>query len=196
MPPCVQTRKAPGLAVKVLPGSVCLLKMEIFALSLPSSLAPMTATQQDRQIAETMRQQWPRLLQFIRRRIPDEAETQELLQDVFAELVGCFRLLKPVEQTAAWLMPALFHLPLITLSQTLGFLLLSRILFGGFLQGGPPDGWARRRKEWQQRMADRLQDLSPEDRGKFRQQMRTRCSMGWIRRTDTAPTEPTAPPPG
>ena len=155
----------------------------------------MTATQQDRQIAETMRQQWPRLLQFIRRRIPDEAETQDLLLDVFAELVGRFRLLKPVEQTAAWLMLALFHLPLITLSQTLGFLLLSRILFGGFLQGGPPDGWARRRKEWQQRMADRLQDLSPEDRGKFRQQMRTRCSMGWIRRTDTAPTEPATPPP-
>ena len=61
----------------------------------------MTATQQDRQIAETMRQQWPRLLQFIRRRIPDEAETQELLQDVFAELVGRFRLLKPVEPATA-----------------------------------------------------------------------------------------------
>ena len=46
-----------------------------------------------------------------------------------------------------WLMPALFHLPLITLGQTLGLLLLSRILFGDFLRNGPPGGWARRRKE-------------------------------------------------
>ena len=77
--------------------------MEPFALSLPSSLAPMTASQQDRQIAETVRQQRPRLLQFIRRRIPDEAEAEDLLQDVFAELVESYRLLKPVEQAAAWL---------------------------------------------------------------------------------------------
>ena len=47
--------------------------MDPLALSLPSSLAPMTASQQDRQIADTVRQQRPRLLQFIRRRIPDEA---------------------------------------------------------------------------------------------------------------------------
>jgi RNA polymerase sigma factor (sigma-70 family) len=77
--------------------------MEPLALSLPSSLAPMTASQQDRQIAEAVRQQRPRLLQFIRRRIPDEAEAEDLLQDVFAELVESYRLLKPVEQAAAWL---------------------------------------------------------------------------------------------
>ncbi len=63
----------------------------------------MTASQQDRQIADAVRQQRPRLLQFIRRRIPDEAEAEDLLQDVFAELVESYRLLKPVEQAAAWL---------------------------------------------------------------------------------------------
>ena len=77
--------------------------METLALSLPSPLAPMSASQQDRQIAEAVRQQRPRLLQFIRRRIPDEAEAEDLLQDVFAELVESYRLLKPVEQAAAWL---------------------------------------------------------------------------------------------
>ena len=77
--------------------------METLALSLPSLLAPMSASQQDRQIAEAVRQQRPRLLQFIRRRIPDEAEAEDLLQDVFAELVESYRLLKPVEQAAAWL---------------------------------------------------------------------------------------------
>lgn len=48
-----------------------------------------------------MRQQRPRLLQFIRRRIPDETKAEDLLQDVFAELVESCRLLKPVEQAAA-----------------------------------------------------------------------------------------------
>ena len=57
----------------------------------------MTAAQQDRQIADAVRQQRPRLLQFIRRRIPDEAEAEDLLQDVFAEFVENYRLLKPVE---------------------------------------------------------------------------------------------------
>jgi len=77
--------------------------MENLALSLASPLLPMTASQQDRQIADAVRQQRPRLLQFIRRRIPDEAEAEDLLQDVFAELVESYRVLKPVEQAAAWL---------------------------------------------------------------------------------------------
>ena len=76
--------------------------MEALALS-PFTLLPMSTAQQDRQIAETVQQQRPRLLQFIRRRIPDEAEAEDLLQDVFAELVESYRLLKPVEQAAAWL---------------------------------------------------------------------------------------------
>ncbi|MDQ2770507.1 MAG: hypothetical protein M3Y54_08410 [Bacteroidota bacterium] len=77
------------------------------------------------------------------------------------------------------LMPYLFHLPTLSLPQTFGLLLLSRILFGGFRGGGRPGGWARKRREWQQRMAGRLEHLSPEAREKFRQQMRNRCSMGW-----------------
>jgi RNA polymerase sigma factor (sigma-70 family) len=73
-------------------------------LSHPHPLTPpMSTAQQDRQIAEAVKQQRPRLLQFIRRRIPDEAEAEDLLQDVFAELVESYRLLKPVEQAAAWL---------------------------------------------------------------------------------------------
>ena len=72
-------------------------------LSLPSPLAFLSASQQNHQIAETVRQQRQRLLQFIRRRIPNEAEAEDLLQDVFAELVESYRLLNPVEQAAAWL---------------------------------------------------------------------------------------------
>ncbi|WP_051718669.1 hypothetical protein [Hymenobacter sp. IS2118] len=77
-----------------------------------------------------------------------------------------------------WLMPSLFQLPAITLAQTYGLLLLSRILFG-FKYGGRVGGWAGKRREWQQRMAGRMEHLSPEAREKFRQQMRTKCSMTW-----------------
>lgn len=65
--------------------------------------AYMDAGHQDRQIQQAVREQRARLLAFIRRRIPDEAEAEDVLQDVFAELVESYRLLKPVEQAAAWL---------------------------------------------------------------------------------------------
>ncbi len=78
--------------------------MKPTALTLPPSLAsPLTAAQQDRQIAEAVRAQRGRLLQFIRRRIPDPDQAEDVLQDVFAELVESYRVLKPVEQAAAWL---------------------------------------------------------------------------------------------
>ncbi|GAB3722165.1 hypothetical protein GCM10027594_02820 [Hymenobacter agri] len=92
-----------------------------------------------------------------------------------------------------WLMPALFRLPTITLGQTFGLLLLSRILFGGF-RGGGRAGWARKRREWQQRMAGRLEHLSPEAREKFRQQMRSRCSTGWGRQPETPAAQPSQQP--
>ena len=50
-----------------------------------------------------MREQRGRLLRFIRRRIPDPAQAEDILQDVFAELVESYRVLRLVEQVAAWL---------------------------------------------------------------------------------------------
>jgi RNA polymerase sigma factor (sigma-70 family) len=75
--------------------------MKTPALPLDASL--MTAGHQDLQIQEAVRTQRSRLLAFIRRRIPDETEAEDVLQDVFAELVESYRMLKPVEQAAAWL---------------------------------------------------------------------------------------------
>ncbi|SNC68503.1 RNA polymerase sigma factor, sigma-70 family [Hymenobacter gelipurpurascens] len=75
--------------------------METIAYPLEAPL--MTAGHQDLQIQEAVRTQRKRLLAFIRRRIPNEAEAEDVLQDVFAELVESYRLLKPVEQAAAWL---------------------------------------------------------------------------------------------
>ncbi|WP_229725462.1 MULTISPECIES: RNA polymerase sigma factor [Hymenobacter] len=62
-----------------------------------------TAAGQDQQIQTAVREQRGRLLRFIERRVPDPAEAEDILQDVFAELVESYRLLKPVEQAAAWL---------------------------------------------------------------------------------------------
>ena len=85
-----------------------------------------------------------------------------------------------------WLMPELFHLPAISLGQTYGLLLLSRILFG-FKPGGRAGTWAAKKRAWQQRMAGRMENLTPDAREKFRQEMRARCSA-WGR-TAAQPAE-------
>jgi RNA polymerase sigma factor (sigma-70 family) len=60
-------------------------------------------TDQDRQIAEAVRRERGRLRGFIRRRVPDEGDVEDILQEVFYELVEAYRLMKPVEQVGAWL---------------------------------------------------------------------------------------------
>src|SRR6266536_3382281 len=59
--------------------------------------------QQDRQISEAVEQQRGRLRNFIRSRVPDPSDAEDILQDVFYELVAAYRLMKPVEQAGAWL---------------------------------------------------------------------------------------------
>src|SRR5579864_197075 len=58
---------------------------------------------QDRQIAAAVRRERPRLLAFIRRRIDDAAEAEDILQEALYELVAAARLQEPVEQIGAWL---------------------------------------------------------------------------------------------
>src|ERR1700757_1515070 len=59
-------------------------------------------TEQDRQIAETIERERGRLGNFIRRRVP-EIDAEDVLQDVFSELVEAYRLMQPIEQVGAWL---------------------------------------------------------------------------------------------
>jgi hypothetical protein len=61
-----------------------------------------------------------------------------------------------------WLAPALFGWRQITFWQAIGLLALCRILFGGFRGGGP-------RSRIRQRMAERWEQMTPEEREKFRQ---------------------------
>jgi RNA polymerase sigma factor (sigma-70 family) len=61
------------------------------------------AHEQNEWIAEAVRLEQARLKRFIRRRVPDEGDAEEILQDVFYELVEAYRMLKPIERVTAWL---------------------------------------------------------------------------------------------
>ncbi len=58
---------------------------------------------QDQQIAEAVGRHQARLRNFIRRRVPDPADAEDILQDVFYELVEAYRMMNPIDQLTAWL---------------------------------------------------------------------------------------------
>ena len=58
---------------------------------------------QDRQISDVVTQEQSRLRHFIRRRVPDARDAEDILQDVFYQLVEANRLLMPIEHVTAWL---------------------------------------------------------------------------------------------
>jgi RNA polymerase sigma factor (sigma-70 family) len=64
----------------------------------------LTSSAQDREISATVRRERGRLLAFIRRRVLDAAEAEDVLQEALYELVAAHRLMQPVEQAGAWLM--------------------------------------------------------------------------------------------
>jgi RNA polymerase sigma factor (sigma-70 family) len=67
------------------------------------SVSPRSARKQDRRIAETVERERRRLWDFIRRRVPDPRDAEDILQEVFYELVEANRLLMPIEHVGAWL---------------------------------------------------------------------------------------------
>ncbi len=59
-------------------------------------------TEQDQRISEAIDREQSRLRNFIRKRVADREDAEDILQDVFYELVEAYRLVKPVEQVTAW----------------------------------------------------------------------------------------------
>ncbi len=59
--------------------------------------------EQDQRISETIAREKTRLRNFIRKRVADQADAEDILQEVFYELVETYRLMKPIEQVGAWL---------------------------------------------------------------------------------------------
>jgi RNA polymerase sigma factor (sigma-70 family) len=62
-----------------------------------------SSVEQDRQISQVIAEEQPRLRSFIRRRVPNPADAEDLLQDVFSELVQARRLLQPIDYVTGWL---------------------------------------------------------------------------------------------
>lgn len=60
-------------------------------------------TEQDQKIAEIVVKERPRLRNFIRRRVPDPSEVEDIVQDVFYRLVEANRLLMPISNVTGWL---------------------------------------------------------------------------------------------
>ncbi len=59
--------------------------------------------EQDQRISEVVKREQSRLRNFIRRRVPDPLDAEDILQEVFYELVEANRLLMPIEHVTGWL---------------------------------------------------------------------------------------------
>src|SRR5215470_5463250 len=64
---------------------------------------PWPMAEQDQRISEVVKREGSRLRTFIRRRVPDPRDAEDILQDVFYELVEANRLLMPIEHVTGWL---------------------------------------------------------------------------------------------
>ncbi|HRH58178.1 MAG TPA: sigma factor, partial [Chitinophagales bacterium] len=68
-----------------------------------SYLVQQSSLEDDSKIEQIVRKEKKRLLNFIRQRTPTVEDAEDILQDVFYELVESYRLMKPVEQLASWM---------------------------------------------------------------------------------------------
>jgi RNA polymerase sigma factor (sigma-70 family) len=77
--------------------------MEYADTSFTGRAAEPGMSDQDRRLAEAFETEARKLRNFIRRRVPDELDAEDIVQDVFFELTEAYRLMKPVAHTGAWL---------------------------------------------------------------------------------------------
>ena len=70
---------------------------------MEAGLAEDRRDEEDRRIEETIQREQSRLRNFIRIRVHDDEEVEDILQDAFYELVEAYRMMRPIEQAGAWL---------------------------------------------------------------------------------------------
>jgi RNA polymerase sigma factor (sigma-70 family) len=64
---------------------------------------PRLTAEQNRQISDVVYRERVRLRNFVRKRVPDAGDAEDILQDVLYELVQAYRLMQPIEHASAWL---------------------------------------------------------------------------------------------
>jgi RNA polymerase sigma factor (sigma-70 family) len=64
---------------------------------------PWPMAKQDQSISDAISREGPRLRNFIRKHVADQSDAEDILQDVFYELVEAYRTIKPLEQVTSWL---------------------------------------------------------------------------------------------
>jgi RNA polymerase sigma factor (sigma-70 family) len=69
----------------------------------PMSSNNWTIIEQDKLISQAMERDEPRLRNFIRKHVADTSDAEDIVQEVFYELLEAYRLMKPVEHVTAWL---------------------------------------------------------------------------------------------
>ena len=69
----------------------------------PTPTDGWTISEQDQLFSEAIARDQPRLRSFIRRHVSDNGEAEDILQDVFYELLQTYRMMKPVEHVTGWL---------------------------------------------------------------------------------------------
>jgi len=72
-------------------------------MALEQMATERMVTEQDHRISEVVQRERSRLLNFIRRHVPDPGDAEDILQDVFYRLVEANRLLMPIEHVTGWL---------------------------------------------------------------------------------------------
>ncbi|HSZ25933.1 MAG TPA: hypothetical protein VK766_09455 [Cytophagaceae bacterium] len=88
-----------------------------------------------------------------------------------------------------WLVPTLFHGPVINFCQALGILILSKILFGGFKKGGCNRGCHYKGgSHWRNKLEEKFSNMSPEEREKLKQKFGNRCKS-WMWETPSEDTK-------
>src|SRR5229473_8130541 len=68
-----------------------------------AAIAITVSAEQNEQITETVRKEQKRLFSFIKNRVPETEDAEDILQDVFYEFAEMYRLMKPVEKISSWL---------------------------------------------------------------------------------------------
>ena len=103
---------------------------------------------------------------------------------MFITLFIAFVLLLGLVVMGLWnaILPAVLGIKVITFTQALGILLLSKILFGGFRSGSRAN-----MEQWRMKMQEKMGSMTPEEKEKFKSEWRNRCGSRWkIREQETA----------